>query len=82
MKIVKLNSDRKIINYSPIINGKYKTTEDIYEFSKNRKLEVDTVYMNSKKYVQNKTLTQNGKNLKEIIVKFADGIRKKIIRIS
>ena len=81
MKITNFSNGKKIIAYSPIVNNKYKTVDTVYEFSKNRRLEVNTVFDGSKKHVQDKTLTQNGKILKEIVIEFINGIRNKIIRV-
>lgn len=81
MKVLRLGNDRKIISYTPMVNGRNKTAETVYEFSKNRRLEVSTVFIDGKKHAQDKTLTQNGKPLKEIVIEFVNGIRDKIIKV-
>lgn len=81
MKVTRLNNGRKIVSYSPMTNGRNKTAETIYEFSKNRRLEVNTVFIDGKKHAQDKTLIQGGTPLKEIVIEFVNGIRDKIIRI-
>lgn len=77
---VTYNGLKKIVRYTPIQNGIYKTKDTVYEFA-NKRLEVNTILENNKKLVQNKTLTQNGQILKEIIIKFVDGIRESILRL-
>lgn len=81
MKITNFGNGKKIISYSPITNSKYKTADTVYEFAKNKRLEVNTVYEGNKKHVQDKTLSQNGKVLKEIVIEFINGIRNKITRV-
>lgn len=80
MKIDYLASGRKIISYGPKINKPYKTEQSFYEFS-GKRLEINTIFENNKKIVQDKTLTHNGRILKELIIKFKDGLRDKILRL-
>lgn len=80
MKIHNLENGRKIINYQPRINQQYKSCETVYEFG-DKRLQVNTILENNKKLVQTKSLSQNGQELKEIVIKFVDGIRKNILRL-
>ena len=79
MKVTQIGT-KKIIEYTPIKNGIYKTKDSVYEFA-DKRLEINTILENDKKLVQNKTLIQNGQILKEIIIKFANGIRESILRL-
>ena len=79
MKVTQIGT-KKIIEYTPIKNGIYETKDSVYEFA-DKRLEINTILENDKKLVQNKTLTQNGQILKEIIIKFANGIRENILRL-
>ena len=79
MKVTQIGT-KKIIEYTPIKNGIYKTKDSVYEFV-GKRLEINTILENNRKLVQNKTLTQNGQILKEIIIKFANGIRESILRL-
>lgn len=79
MKVTQIGA-KKIIQYRPIINGPYKTKNAVYEFV-GKRLEVNTILENEKKLVQCKTLTQNGQILKEIVIRYIDGIRKNILRL-
>lgn len=80
MKITNINS-HKIIEYTPIQNGHTKIEQTVYELSNGKRLTVDTVKLNNIKQAQDKTLSQNGKELKEIVVEFVNGIRDKVIRV-
>lgn len=79
MKVTQIGA-KKIIEYTPIKNDIYKTKDSVYEFA-GKRLEVNTILENEKKLVQCKTLTQNGQILKEIVIRYVDGIRKNILRL-
>ena len=79
MKVTQIGA-KKIIEYTPIKNGIYKTKDSVYEFV-GKRLEINTILENEKKLVQCKTLTQNGQILKEIVIRYVDGIRKNILRL-
>lgn len=72
---------RGIVNYPPMHNGMTKVTKTDYNLGDGRVLTVDTVYMNNKKHVQAKTLSYLGKDFKEIVIEFVDGIRGNIIKV-
>ena len=79
MKITHIGTKR-IIEYNPIKNGIYKTKDSTYEFS-GKRLDINSILENDKKLVQCKTLTKDGLILKEIVIRFVNGVRKGILRI-
>lgn len=81
MNIVHNQNGRRIIYFGPHKNGIYSYSSNVYEIGKNR-LTVDTVEKNGQRLYQTKTYTEKGRTLKEIVIFFADGIRKTIERIT
>ena len=79
MKITQIGT-KKIIEYNPIKNGIYKTKDSTYEFS-GKRLDINSILENDRKLVQCKTLTKDGLILKEIVIRFVNGVRKGILRI-
>lgn len=71
---------KKIIEYNPIKNGIYKTKDSTYEFS-GKRLDINSILENDRKLAQCKTLTKDGLILKEIVIRFVNGIRSGILRI-
>lgn len=80
MRITKLQNGKRIITFGPHKSGNYTYYSSVYEQGNNR-LIVDTVEKGGEKLYQNKTYTREGKTLKEIVVYFLNGIRRKKERI-
>lgn len=81
MKITKIGT-HKVIEYSPIINGKTKYIQTVYEWDKDKRLTVDTLFVNDNKHLQVKTFNYKGKTLKEIVFEYFNNKRSNKIRVT
>lgn len=81
MKVTRLGNNKRIIEYTPFIDRNTKVSQTVYELPREKRLVVDTVELNGKKQTQDKTLSLEGKDIKEIVVQFINGIRTKVVRV-